>query len=82
MQILIFKLVAARLIEVIIEIGKTIVEFLLRTGLTRAEADVIVTKIQTGFRNHLAAKKRLKLGMILHIITNNLHVTFISGGNN
>lgn len=52
--------VAARLVEHISEISVAIVELLIRTGMTREEADKVATVIQTAFRKHLQRKEELR----------------------
>lgn len=52
---------AARLVEHIIEISLTIVELLIRTGLTREQADEVAKVIQTAFRRYLRRKEEQQI---------------------
>lgn len=45
--------VAARLVQSITDIATTTVEFLLRTGMTRSEADKVVNIIQKSFKKFI-----------------------------
>lgn len=53
--------VAARLVEHITEISITIVELLLRTGMTREQADEVARVIQMAFRRFIRRKERKKM---------------------
>lgn len=64
--------VAARLVQSITEIATTTVEFLLKTGMTRSEADKVVNIIQNAFKKYVHAgytdvEALVAAGKILHI---------------
>lgn len=52
-----FTLVAARLVQNIAEITTTTVEFLKQTGMSRSQANNIVSIIQNTFRTHLQTER-------------------------
>lgn len=55
-----FVLVAARLVENIADIASTIANFLERTGMTRDDANKTVIILQTAFRKYLSIRPKAR----------------------
>ncbi|KAF2890327.1 hypothetical protein ILUMI_15846, partial [Ignelater luminosus] len=60
--------VAARVVESITEIGVTIADLLIRTGMSREEADRVASVIQIAFRKHMAQKVTMKQQQVSELV--------------